>query len=248
MGQKLLYTITVSNNGPNPAADVVVTDQLPNEVEFVSVESTQGTCTNAAGTILCTLGQIPKGSNAVVTLVTRPVRVGTVVNEVSAEGSGIDLASFNNTSSAINTVVADANLTLFGTSTPDKILLGSPLNYSFIVTNRGPNPAHDVRFLDTLPASVDLVSADATGGACTIENGVVTCSFGDVPVGSSITATILLNPTQTGAVTNMARVAGAEFEFDVTDNTIISITQVALDADLSLTMTASADPGATGTN
>jgi uncharacterized repeat protein (TIGR01451 family) len=93
---------------------------------------------------------------------------------------------------------------------------------------------------------VDFVSADATGGACTIEDGVVTCSFGDMPVGSSITATILLNPTQTGTITNMASVAGAEFEFDVTDNNIISITQVALDADLSLTITASTDPGTTG--
>jgi uncharacterized repeat protein (TIGR01451 family) len=55
-----------------------------------------------------------------------------------------------------------------------------------------------------------------------------------------------LNPTQTGAITNMARVAGAEFEFDVTDNTINSITQVALDTDLSLKITASADSAPTG--
>ena len=60
VGQMLLYTITVSNDGPNPAADVVVNDPLPNEVEFVSVESTQGTCTNAGGAVTLRVGGNPE--------------------------------------------------------------------------------------------------------------------------------------------------------------------------------------------
>jgi uncharacterized repeat protein (TIGR01451 family) len=42
-GNNLTYTLTVTNNSPNPAADVLVTDNLP-YTSFVSCNGSNGTC------------------------------------------------------------------------------------------------------------------------------------------------------------------------------------------------------------
>src|SRR5215216_1125274 len=43
-GGALTYSIQVTNRGPSTATDVVVTDNLPRGVTYVSAESVQGTC------------------------------------------------------------------------------------------------------------------------------------------------------------------------------------------------------------
>ena len=44
VGDTLTYTVTVKNKGPSSATDVKLTDTLPNNVDFVSATSTQGSC------------------------------------------------------------------------------------------------------------------------------------------------------------------------------------------------------------
>ena len=44
VGSNLTYTVTVTNNGPNNASNVMVTDTLPANVTFVSATPSQGTC------------------------------------------------------------------------------------------------------------------------------------------------------------------------------------------------------------
>ena len=62
-GAPLTYSIRVSNAGPDAATNVVVTDNLPKGVGFVSAESTQGSCAAVADKkkaqkITCTLGAL----------------------------------------------------------------------------------------------------------------------------------------------------------------------------------------------
>jgi len=63
-GSPITYTVTASNNGPSAATGVVVTDTLPAGVTFVSASSTQGTCTNAPGTVTCPVGGLANGGPA----------------------------------------------------------------------------------------------------------------------------------------------------------------------------------------
>src|SRR5262249_34773867 len=69
LGSNLTYTISVTNLGPNPASDVIVTDALPAGLSFVSVTSSSGFCTNIGGTVICNLGTMSVGARATVTLV-----------------------------------------------------------------------------------------------------------------------------------------------------------------------------------
>jgi uncharacterized repeat protein (TIGR01451 family) len=78
-GSNVTYTLTVTNNGPDPATNVTLTDTLPTtNVIFVSATPSQGTCSGTT-TITCHLGTINNGANATVTVV------------VQAKATGIDL-------------------------------------------------------------------------------------------------------------------------------------------------------------
>jgi uncharacterized repeat protein (TIGR01451 family) len=61
------YTITVTNNGPSPAANVSLTDSLPANTTFVSQSQTSGpafTLTNSASGISDTIASLAAGSKA----------------------------------------------------------------------------------------------------------------------------------------------------------------------------------------
>ena len=69
VGGNLTYTLTVTNSGPDAAAGVTITDTLPTGVSFVSASAG---CTNASGTVTCTIGALANGANAVRTIMVSP--------------------------------------------------------------------------------------------------------------------------------------------------------------------------------
>jgi len=54
VGENVTYTVTVSNNGPDTAENVVLTDDLPTGVNFVSA-APAADCSELAGTVTCDL-------------------------------------------------------------------------------------------------------------------------------------------------------------------------------------------------
>jgi len=64
-GAILTYTIFITNNGPSPAVNVVVTDMLPANTTFVS--ATAG-CTAVGSQVICTFTTIAVGATKIVTV------------------------------------------------------------------------------------------------------------------------------------------------------------------------------------
>jgi uncharacterized repeat protein (TIGR01451 family) len=104
VGQKLTYTIPVTNNGPDGATGVTLTDSLPKTTGFGSVSTTQGSCTRKKMTVTCSLGTLASGATATVTIVVKPTQKGTITNTVSVLGSPTDPNTANNTATATTTV------------------------------------------------------------------------------------------------------------------------------------------------
>jgi len=80
LGQNLTYQITVTNHGPDPATNVIVTDTLPPDVVFISASTG---CGEIAGIVTCNLGTLAPGS-ATITIVVRPTIVGSFTNTATA--------------------------------------------------------------------------------------------------------------------------------------------------------------------
>ena len=52
----MTYTVNVSNSGLDGAEDVVLTDNLPAGVTYISATPDQGICDESGGTVTCELG------------------------------------------------------------------------------------------------------------------------------------------------------------------------------------------------
>ncbi len=93
---QITYTMLVTNNGPDTATGVTVADPLPAGTSFVSVSTTQGTCSFGGGLIQCSLGSIPKGGSVTITLVVKALRPGLLTNEVTVVGKEPESNTANN--------------------------------------------------------------------------------------------------------------------------------------------------------
>jgi len=105
-GERLTYTLTVANLGSERATNVVLTDNLPTEVVFVSATPEQGNCVHNSGTITCNLGVLMNGDSLTVQVevdVNGTVS-GLISNTASVIASEPDPDS-NNNSTTINTTV-----------------------------------------------------------------------------------------------------------------------------------------------
>jgi uncharacterized repeat protein (TIGR01451 family) len=87
VGGVLTYQVTVSNAGPANATGVTMTDPLPAGVTFISASPSQGNCTPTAGTVTCSLGTIPNGGSATITIEVSPTAKGSLRNTARASAN-----------------------------------------------------------------------------------------------------------------------------------------------------------------
>ena len=98
-GHDVTYTLTVLNSG-TPATGVVLTDTLLAGTTFVSADSTQGSCLQAAGVVTCSIGDMAALQTVIVTIVaTAPGTPGTATNSVMLAGVAAGNPLVNSTTS-----------------------------------------------------------------------------------------------------------------------------------------------------
>lgn len=100
----LTYTLNVTNNGPDVAANVVVTDTLPSGATFVSATASTGSCAGT-GPVTCNLGNLAGQARATITLLVRPAATGTLTNRATVTSATADSEANNNTATQETRVV-----------------------------------------------------------------------------------------------------------------------------------------------
>jgi uncharacterized repeat protein (TIGR01451 family) len=111
-GTPLTYTLAVTNNGPSSATTVTVIDALPSAVTYLSSTATQGSCSEAGGTVTCLLGTMANAGTATITILTLPNASGVVSNTATVSADQTDPNPGNNTSTWTETVTAPTEIKL----------------------------------------------------------------------------------------------------------------------------------------
>jgi uncharacterized repeat protein (TIGR01451 family) len=107
---QLTYTILVTNNGPSPAANVVVTDVLPAGLTFVSATGSGWSCSNSGQTVTCTVSSLSMGAAPAIQIVaSAPVTPGLVLTNTAV----VNAATFPNTPVTSNSVVVKVQFRAF---------------------------------------------------------------------------------------------------------------------------------------
>ncbi len=218
------YTVDVTNSGPSTAPGVILSDDIPTGLTFVSGTMGANNATSDGTTVTFPAITIDSGvtSSATLLFTVDASAVGLITNtatvpDLSAEGEN-DIT--NNSATADITVIPEADLGISQTVSLDNAIVGSDLTYVITVMNNGPSLATNVVATDTLPAGVTFVSGTGPNGEVLTETGgVVNVSGGDLASAGMFSFTIngTVAAGASGTLTNTA-VVSSDINDPVSDN------------------------------
>jgi uncharacterized repeat protein (TIGR01451 family) len=223
---EVTYTLTVANNGPDPARNVIVTDPLPTGETYVSDDAG---CKATGQTVTCALGELAdKATNIIHLQVLVGLSLGeqTVTNTAQVTSSTADPNLSNNSASAPLQTGPTADVALTKTGPADAVT-GEQITWTLTVVDHGPSTAHAVTVVDPLPTEVVYVSSTPSQGTCAFASGKLTCELGTLADGASaqitVTATVTAGP---GLLQNTATVSATEPDPELANNSASASTTI----------------------
>jgi uncharacterized repeat protein (TIGR01451 family)/CSLREA domain-containing protein len=247
VGQKIRYAITVTNQGPWPVTNVLITDTLP-------VFATAGlnalalpVCGPSGNLYLCQVPQLSPGELMQLLLEYTPPAPGQLVNRVVVSANEAEISLANNAAAVTSTVVtADVDLAVRKRVNLLSVIAGEPLEYTVVISNSGPDTAFGVIVTDHLPPELDFQQATISSGYCNLWGSILECGLSILPPNRTEIITITAVPTVTAfagdtPLTNTVSItASVGIDRDMSNNTAVVTTTIApFIADLSISKTVS---------
>jgi uncharacterized repeat protein (TIGR01451 family) len=228
-GNAIGFTITVKDVGPGEAKGVTLSDPLPaGTAGGWSIDSGPEGCSisGAVGsqTLTCSPVDLPAGDSYTVHVTAGTSAAACATYNNTATASAIQVASVQASATEACTQASppppapqiDLAVTKVGTPSPDEV--GTNITWTMVVTNNGPDTAHNVTLADPLPSGTTYVSSSTTQGSCT-GGTVLHCSLGTIAPKGKVTVTLVTTPTTTGTDKNTVTVVGSEAETNTANNT-----------------------------
>lgn len=221
---ELTYTLRLFNDGPSPATNVVVEDELPTGVEFVSAAAG---CTYAAATrtVTCERATLAVSGDPdddptyeITVKVPWALADTTLENTATIRADEEDQTPADDSSTAETEVGPAANLKTVKTAPTLPVPQGVSYEYEITVTNAGPSTAVDAKLSDPMPTGVTALAATSDVGTCAITANVVDCAFGDLAEDATATVTVTARGDQPGTPDNVATASSNTPEVDPDDN------------------------------
>ncbi|WP_163410765.1 DUF7507 domain-containing protein [Flavobacterium ajazii] len=190
-GKEVVYTISVKNNGPDSAKNVIVNDALPTGISVMKWTDNLGNSGN--GALISTINELQNGASVIytVTLTTPENLKGDLVNTVVVSSDTSDPNPGCTTCTDIDTeYIPKADLVTVKTDNQDYYIPGKEVVYTISVKNNGPDSAKNVIINDALPAGISVMKwTDNLGNS---GNGALTSTINELQNGASVIYTVTL--------------------------------------------------------
>lgn len=219
VGQNIHFYLSVTNNGPNNATGVVVSDNLPNQVTFLSATPPSGV-TVVGNLLTWNIGNLNVGDIVTLDVLVRIDQAGEFSNTANVTGNEQDPNLSNNQDTVtVNSQQPTADLSISKTANNLIYNIGETVTFNVIVTNDGPDAATGVTVSDNFPSGlININIGNPSQGTFTFVGGLLTWNVGNLaPEGSAnIEITAIVN--QTGFIINTANVTASTYDPNPNNN------------------------------
>jgi uncharacterized repeat protein (TIGR01451 family)/gliding motility-associated-like protein len=216
VGDNVVFTITVLNNGPSVATGIKATDKLLSGYTFVSASSNAGTYNSSTG--IWNIGSLSSGSTAKLDITVRVNAKGIYGNNAAkVTGTEIDPVLSNNITATVvpNGPQPVVDLAIAQSCDKQSATVGDQVTFTITALSYGPSAATGVSVSNLLPSGFSFVSSNAARGNYNSKTGVWT--IGNVNSGELLTLTIVTAVMATGTYTCNSVISGNEID-PVTSN------------------------------
>jgi uncharacterized repeat protein (TIGR01451 family) len=218
LGQSVTFTVTVFNNGPSDATGVVVLDQLPAGLQYVSDDG-GGAYDPATGR--WTVGPLPFESGAALHVVATVLTTDPIDNVASiAKADQLDPNPANDQAKVSLMAPRQADLALTMGVSPPSVMVGQPLTYTLTLVNHGADQAYGVKVDDSFPVAPGLTAASFSASQGVFDAAGSRWSVPTLAKGGTATLALTVNaPSMAGNLTNRATASAATVDPDSANNT-----------------------------
>ncbi|NNJ10065.1 DUF11 domain-containing protein [Chloroflexales bacterium ZM16-3] len=215
VGSNVIFTIDVTNKGPDGATGVRVSEQLPVGLAFVGATPSQGSYNPATGS--WGVGSLAAGATASLRIEVTLLGAGPFTNSAQIGGSdqydpdsNPNNDNPNEDDQGFATVTGNlADLSLSKSVDNPQPPYKSVITYMLTLRNAGPSDATGVVVNDPLPAGLSFISATPTPGI-SYDNVSGDWVVGTVPANGSATLAIQARVETGTIIRNTARVSASD--------------------------------------
>lgn len=212
VGDPIVFTVSVLNDGPNDATNVVVTDFLASGYEFVSAVPSTGVYEPLNGS--WTIGNLANGGSETLVITANVLANGDYTNIAELTDlteTDVDSVPANNddteddqqTIEPIPVLVSD--LILRKSVDILSPLVGEEVIFNISISNLGPSDVTGVEVQDLLPSGYTYISNNRTAGVYTPGTGIWELN-GVIPNGTTETLNIVATVNASGDYFNVTEV------------------------------------------
>lgn len=150
VGRKATFEVVVTNRGTGPARNVVVTDNFPAGVEFLSADNGGQ---REGGNVVWNLGTLEAGQSRTLNVEARCNQITNVRNMARVTYCAEAQAECQLVVKGIPAILLEC------VDDPDPVEVGSQTTYTIIVTNQGSETGTNIAITCTLPPEQEFVKA-----------------------------------------------------------------------------------------
>ena len=206
----VVWTLNISNEGPNNSTGVIVTNMLPDGLILIE-DTSDGKYNPENGTL--DIGDLNAGETLVFTFITVVNKTGPIVDRANVTSNEYDVNMANNYDEKAIDVAPASDLAVVKSVSNLSLDYLDSVTWTLEVTNNGPDDAHNVSLCDMLPDSLIFISCD---GDYDVKTGI--WNIGTLLNGEKVRLTVNCFVNRTGLIQNNASIRGDEFDYDLSNN------------------------------